>query len=205
MEIAAFIGALHPRFYAAWEDGALVEALRQEDEKAFAEIYERYWRRLYELAHRKLNSGPDAEEVVQDVFAALWLKRATARIQVLEAYLFSAVKYKIVDCLRARITHAGYVAYAAPRTTAAASDTEDTLHAAELAAVLAAGVNSLPAHAREIYRLSREEYQSVPEIALRLHVAPKTVEYHLTRSLRFLRACLKDFLLVLIAAGPWWS
>lgn len=37
------------------------------------------------------------------------------------------------------------------------------------------------------------------EISLRLKVSPKAVEYHLTKSLKFLRTHLRDFLAVL----PW--
>jgi RNA polymerase sigma-70 factor (family 1) len=199
MKVLAFRGSEHSRPYAACGDDVLVRALQAEDERAFAEIYARYWPPLYTLACRKLHSGPDAEEVVQDLFVALWRKRATAQIQQLEAYLFSAAKYRIIDCLRARLTHQGYVRYAAPRLRLADSGTEETLGAAELAAALAASVGSLPEHARQIYQLSREQYRSVPEIAVQLNLAPKTVEYHLTRSLRFLRARLKDFLLLLLS------
>jgi RNA polymerase sigma-70 factor (ECF subfamily) len=72
------------------------------------------------------------------------------------------------------------------------------MSAADLSAALAASVGSLPANTRAVFRLSREQYQSVPEIAVQLNLAPKTVEYHLTRSLRFLRARLKDFLMLAI-------
>jgi RNA polymerase sigma-70 factor (ECF subfamily) len=181
---------------AAWDDDALVAVLEAGDEKAFTEIYERYWQRLHELAHRKLGSAADAEEVVQDLFVALWHKRATARIHKLDVYLFTAAKYKIIDCIRSRATHEGYVAYAAPHLAVADHATEETMGAADLSAALAASVCSLPTNTQAVFRLSREQYQSVPEIAVQLNLAPKTVEYHLTQSLRFLRTRLKDFLVL---------
>lgn len=184
------------RPYAAWDDDALVAALEAGNEQAFTEIYERYWQRLYALAHRKLGTAADAEEVVQDLFVALWQKRTTARIHKLEAYLATAAKYKIIDCIRIRAAHAGYVAYTAPRAALADPTTEEMMSAADLSAALAASVGSLPAHTQAVFRLSREQYQSVPEIAAQLRVAPKTVEYHLTRSLQFLRTRLKDFLVL---------
>ncbi|MGY2132489.1 RNA polymerase sigma factor [Hymenobacter sp. HD11105] len=189
------IGSTCPQSCASWDDDALVLGLEAGNERAFTEIYERYWQRLYALAHRKLKASADAEEVVQDVFVNLWHKRSTARIYKLDAYLFAAAKYKIIDCLRARMTHSGYIAYAAPHSRLADRSMEGELGAIDLSGALAASVGHLPENTQTVFRLSREEYQSVPEIAVRLNLAPKTVEYHLTRSLRFLRARLREFLL----------
>ena len=198
MRVLPSTSSKRPPSYAAWDNDALVLGLRADDEKAFTEIYERYWQRLYEMTFRKLGSGAEAEEIVQDLFVALWHKRTTARIVKLEAYLFAAAKYKIIDCVRARLTHEAYAAHSAPSPAQADRSTEETIGAADLSAALRVSLNSLPDNAQAVFRLSREEYQSVPEIALQLNLAPKTVEYHLTRSLRFLRARLKDFLLFLL-------
>ncbi|MBC6605854.1 sigma-70 family RNA polymerase sigma factor [Hymenobacter sp. BT188] len=192
------IASKTPWPYSAWDDDALVTALEADDTKAFTEIYERYWQRVYVLAQRKLGSAADAEEVVQDLFVALWQKRATTRIGKLNVYLFTAVKYKIIDCIRVRVGHDNYVAFATPRFATVDRTTEDTIGATDLSAALAASVGSLPINSQAVFRLSREEYQSVPEIALQLNLAPKTVEYHLTRSLRFLRNRLKEFLVFAI-------
>ena len=195
MRVVSSIGSTHPQSCAAWDDDALVLGLEAGNERAFTEIYERYWQRLYALAHRKLNASTDAEEVVQDVFVTLWHKRSTARIARLEVYLFAAAKYKIIDCLRARMAHSGYIAKTTPYSRSDDRSTEEELDASDLSGALAASVGVLPENTQTVFRLSREAYQSVPEIAVRLNLAPKTVEYHLTRSLRFLRARLKDFLL----------
>jgi len=46
--------------------------------------------------------------------------------------------------------------------------------------------------------MSRYEQMSVKEIAETLHLAPKSVEYHITKSLKVLRVALKDYLPLLI-------
>ncbi|OGX85451.1 hypothetical protein BEN48_14300 [Hymenobacter glacialis] len=181
-------------------DADLVQALAQDNEKAFAEIYERYWQPLHQQAVRKLGRAEDAEEVVQDLFVTLWNNRGTARIQQLDAYLFSGLKYKIIDCIRAQLVRKAYAATAPLRHKAPTHCTEETLAAADLSLALDASLRSLPGHTQEVFRLSRVEYQSVPEIAARLQVSPKTVEYHLSRSLRLLRRYLKDFLVAVAVA-----
>ena len=178
----------------AWDDAALVQALAQDDELAFAEIYERYYAPLHAQARRKLTGAHDAEELVQDLFVALWHKRHTAVIQQLNAYLFTALKYRVIDCVQARLVRQNYAATFPQHLAKPDRGTEETVAAADLSAALAASVGSLPGHAQEVFRLSRMEHRSVPEIAAYLCVSVKTVEYHLSRSLKLLRLHLRDFL-----------
>jgi DNA-directed RNA polymerase specialized sigma24 family protein len=56
----------------------------------------------------------------------------------------------------------------------------------------------LPEKSQTVFRLSRLEHQSVEEIAARLDVTPKAVEYHLTKSLKLLRTYLREFLVAVL-------
>ena len=58
---------------------------------------------------------------------------------------------------------------------------------------------SLPEQTRRIFIMSRYEQMSVKEIAEKQQLTPKSVEYHITKSLKVLRVALKDYLPVL-----WW-
>lgn len=187
---------------AVRDDAALLRALAQGNEQAFAEIYDRYWDGLHTHACRKLGCPHEAEEAVQDLFVALWHKRHCATdIQQLNAYLFTALKYRVIDCIRAQAVRKAHAAKPLPPSHD--HGTEETIAVTDLMAALAASLGSLPGHAREVFRLSRLEHRTVPEIAAYLRVSPKTVEYHLARSLRLLRGYLKEFLLmsVLLVAG----
>ncbi|WP_055562238.1 RNA polymerase sigma factor [Hymenobacter sp. AT01-02] len=191
--------AKHVRLYAAWDDAALVKALAQEDTLAFAELYERYWWPLFEVAYRKVNSREAAEEVVQDLFTALWHKRHQgSTIENVERYLFRAIRYRIIDFIKARMTHAGYVEYSRTHHSSLDHSTEQTVEADDLSVALLAGLMRLPEHTREVFRLSRLEHQTIPEIAEHLNLSRKTVEYHLTRALKSLRLSLRDFITLLL-------
>jgi RNA polymerase sigma-70 factor (ECF subfamily) len=179
---------------ATWPDAALVEALAQNDEQAFAEVYERYWQALYQQAVRKLGRTEDAEEVVQDLFVALWHKRHAINIERLDAYLASALKYRIIDFIRARMVRQKYAATGPHLHATPDCSTEEAVAATDLEQSLADSVRQLPGKTHEVFRLSRLEYQSTAQIAARLRVSTKTVEYHLSRSLQFLRISLRDFL-----------
>ncbi len=187
-------GSKQLRLYASWNDAALAQALRRSDELAFAEIYNRYGFFLMERAFRKVNSREAAEEIVQDLFATLWHKRETADIQKLREYLGSAVKYRVINLIKSRLTHADYLVYCRSLASEADHRTEEDLAAADLSLALTTGLAHLPGHTREVFQLSRLEHQTVPQIAVRLKLSPKAVEYHITRALKLLRVSLKDFL-----------
>lgn len=189
---------MSPQLHTISDDAALAQALRDGDARAFEEIYKRYWLQLFTSAQRKLGSREAAEELVQDLFTTLWHKRADSRIEKLPHYLHTALKYRIIDYLRVRTTHAGYLSYRQARPPAPDRNTEELLAADDLSVALAESITLLPESTREVFRLSRLEHQSVPEIADQLHLSPKTVEYHLTRALKILRVRLKDFLTLLL-------
>ncbi|GAC1368273.1 MAG: RNA polymerase sigma-70 factor [Hymenobacter sp.] len=187
----------HPTLYASWKDAALVEALRRGDEHAFAEIYTRYGFTLLELAYRKVHSREAAEEIVQDLFTTLWHKRETAAIQKLKEYLATAVKYQVINLIKSKLIHTGYVVYRQLGASVADHRTEEDLAIRDLSQALGRSLAYLPSYTREIFQLSRMEHQTVPQIAVRLNLSPKAVEYHLTRALKLLRVSLKDFLVIL--------
>ncbi|TGE14235.1 RNA polymerase sigma-70 factor [Hymenobacter elongatus] len=182
------------KLYAAWDDDALAAALIQDDELAFAEIYERYWLPLFKVAHRKVNSREGAEEIVQELFLALWNRRREHSIQKLSSYLNAAVRYQVLDWIKSKMTHGAYLSYARTHQATADRGTEEAVAADDLSLALASSLNALPGHTREVFRRSRLEHQSVREIAGYLNLSQKTVEYHLTRALKVLRVRLKEFL-----------
>ncbi|TVT41584.1 RNA polymerase sigma-70 factor [Hymenobacter setariae] len=188
--------------YASLSDADLLAALCADDEGSFAEIYQRYCYRLFELAYRKLKSREIAEELVQDLFENLWNRRASQQIDKLEQYLFSALRYRIINYIKGQQVRAGYELYCRLASSEADTATEEALAHNELSAALLASIRKLPDKTREIFQLSRLEQYSVAEISGRVNLSEKTVEYHLTKSLKLLRNYLRDFL-VLVVVTLW--
>ena len=193
-----------PQAYASWTDEDLLAALAADDRLAFAAIYERYWQRVYLLAYRRLKLREAAEELVQDLFTALWHKRAEHHIQHLEHYLLAAIGRRALGYLRAHQVRAAYADYCRWHEATTTEETEQALAAADLTEAFASALLRLPEQSRQVFRLSRLENFSVPEIAQRLNLSGKAVEYHLTKSLRLLRGHLRDFMVVaLVFILPW--
>lgn len=74
-------------------DEQLIRRLRGGDDSAFDALYLKYFERLWRYAYRLTHSSETAEEIVQDVFLAIWDRRETWQIrEALDRYLFSSVR-----------------------------------------------------------------------------------------------------------------
>ena len=69
----------------------------------------------------------------------------------------------------------------------------DKLFCDEIQALVQEAISELPPTSREVFILSRMKNLPNKEIALRLDISVKTVEFHITRSLKQLRVQLKDY------------
>ena len=168
-------------------DCELVQQLSQGDRKAFEIIYSKYWLVLLDAAWKSLQDKQTAEDLVQGVFFSLWQKRAQLHVNNLEAYLRTAVKYKVLNhVLRAKRTHEFFASFSdifhekvTPETKFLAKNQLELIHA--YAAIL-------PAKRREIFMLYVQSRLSTKEIAQTLGVSQKTVQNQIGISLRGLRA-----------------
>jgi RNA polymerase sigma-70 factor (ECF subfamily) len=86
----------------------LWELLQGHELVAFDEIYRRYWQGLYSMAYKRVQSREISEEIVQDIFTSLWASRTSSSITNLSAYLFTAVKYKVINHQAKEISRKSY-------------------------------------------------------------------------------------------------
>ena len=89
----------------ALEDGELIRRLAAGDESALEVIYGRYGRPCYALARRILNDPQLAEDVVQQVFLALWQGTGYDPTRgAVSTWLLSVTHHKAVDSVRREST-----------------------------------------------------------------------------------------------------
>ncbi|MGN6602311.1 MAG: RNA polymerase sigma-70 factor [Ginsengibacter sp.] len=181
------------RIYTSYDSDELLILLAANDEQAFTEIYNRFWKKLFVIANNRIKDTELAEDVVHDVFVSLWANRSTAKIQALENYLASATKYlvlaKIKKIERERLhktTHPGASIIELP--------IEDSLHYKHLLEIVKDEIENLPERCRLIFKYSRNEHMAVKEIAEHLNISSKTVENQINKALKQLRVATKTFL-----------
>lgn len=85
------------------QDEALVACARQGDADAFAAIYRRYQRDIWDLAYFTLRDRSDAEDVVQDTFLKAFRGlRRMRRTDALRPWLLTICRHACLDRVRAR-------------------------------------------------------------------------------------------------------
>jgi RNA polymerase sigma-70 factor (ECF subfamily) len=85
----------------ALEDAALLRAVADGDEEALETIYRRYGGACFALSRRILDDSHLAEDVVQQVFTALWKGSGyDARRGAVSTWLMSVTHHKSIDVLR---------------------------------------------------------------------------------------------------------
>ncbi|GAB3989443.1 RNA polymerase sigma-70 factor [Spirosoma daeguense] len=178
--------------YHQFADTQLISALEGGDRDAFAEIYSRYWSLLYRLAYQKLRSRETAEELVQDLFVSIWTKRNQTTIRELRPYLLTALRFSIINHIESLRVHERFVTYYESFLSQTDTEPADELALQDLTDAVERSLQTLPEKSQQVFRMSRFEYLTIPEIAQHLGLSEKAVEYHLTRALRVVRENLRD-------------
>lgn len=186
--------------YHKYTDAELVRRLNRDDRIAFTEIYNRYWKKLFTVAANKLADLAEAEDVVQQIFVTIWNRRKQLDIKTtLGAYLAVSVKYRVFKSIdkSSRKQSMSHDAVNAALTEIADDTTRQWLEFQELSARLEELLAALPEKCRLVFTLSREQGLTQRQIAEQLSISENTVEAHLGKARRRLKAGLKSFLLTL--------
>lgn len=160
------------------------------DQEAFAELHQQYWDEVYSLALTFLKSPDQAEDIVQEVFLKLWVKRAMLpSINDFRPYFMVMVRNEIINYLRQLAQrnrkHAQYISdnsmYPPQLFPVADPDT---------AAIIKKALSELTERQALIFSMSRDEGLSHEEIAEKLGISKKTVSNTITQVLNHLRTTL---------------
>lgn len=179
-------------------DEELLKRLLIGDRDAFEEIFIRYWYRLFKVANARIKSREEAEEIVQDIFASLWKNHNILLISNLSNYLFSSVRKGVISKIRSKLVHEKYRNYYLQFFPGYSLATDEMVEFDELSTVIENALLQLPAKSQQVFRLNRLQGLSIPEISEMLKMPRRTIEHHLTKSLRELRMHLKDYMLFLL-------
>lgn len=177
-----------------WTDEMLLDLIQQKDDRAaFAELYNRYWKTLINMAGKRRLSIEAAEEIVQDVFVDFFIRRKDIKAHCPEAYLRTAVKYQIYKTYRSQQVHESYVnkTIAVGQLSPLRPDT--ALETKQLREDIYRATEKMPIPCREVFMLSRVEQLSNQDIANKLDISLAMVRKHVTKSMNIMRSEFKDY------------
>ena len=84
------------RRISSYSDSRLLKLIRQDDQKAFEMIFERYWTPLFDFVFSRVQSVDSTREIVQDIFISLWVKRKFAPLDNLRSYLYEDANTRLL-------------------------------------------------------------------------------------------------------------
>lgn len=171
-----------------FDEAQMLELLRQGDESSFARIFGRFHRKVYGTALGFLKSPTQSEEIVQDVFMKVWLKRAEfGDVKNLEAYLLAMTRHLILDRLK-KAAYENTHLKAFTDSCAHFTDTTDhRLRNRQCETLLEEAITLLPPQQKQVYTLAKTAGLSQEEIAQQMGLSRLTVKKHMAMALHRIR------------------
>lgn len=183
-------------------DSELLYRLKHDGEIAFKVIFNKYYSRLYYFILEFILVDDQAENIVQDTFCTLWIKRNELKDDSnLSAYLFTVAKNNCLYRLRdQRYRQRLFTSIPFSRDeidlNAEVLDALDSSAETfmEIDSIIAGTMEELPPQCKRIFLMSRFEEKKNREIAEELNISVKVVEKHISKALKKFRESLKDYL-----------
>ncbi len=185
--------------YECMSDTELAGLISADDHGAFAEIYERYFRLLYVHALKKLRDKDEARDLVQDLFAHLWTRRASFDEQInISNYLYASVRNRVINLVAHKQVADKYLLSLAVDDMKIEAITDHRIRERQLAEMIESEIGALPPKMREVFELSRKLNFTHREIAIQLNLSEQSVRSHVKGALRILRTKFGTFINLLL-------
>jgi RNA polymerase sigma-70 factor (ECF subfamily) len=177
------------------------------DIKQFNELFNEYYQRIVRFAMSYVRDLDVAEDFASEAFAAFWENRTTLSEETnSKAYILTIVKNKCMNHLkheqirlkaeREINNHSEWVLTTNLNTLEACDP--NFIFSDEIQHILNETLEKMPQKTRQIFILNRFNGLSYHEIAQKMDVSQKTIEFHISKALRTLRFELKDFIYLLL-------
>ena len=173
----------------------LIAELKRGSKKAFDRIYKLYAGRLLAYCVQYTKCREDAEEIVQDVFVALWNSRENIRQEEsLRSLLFIMSKHRVINAYRAMLNSPVYEDYVDYQNELSAGEDCHRMEYEQYVGILKSAIRQLPPTQQRVIALSRFSQLSNKEIAERLSLSEQTVKNQLSVGVKALRMLLAKVL-----------
>ena len=184
--------------YRSFSDEDLTSLVKNGEDTAFDEIYNRYWEKLFYTAHRMVKSVELAEEITQDTFMLFWIKRETLDIQSLGPYLAAMLRYEVYRSL-AKSKQTTELEKNIKQQSVFSVSIDEEIENKLLLEIITNLTNRLPEKCRLVFQYNKLQDRSLPDICEELNISQKTAEAHLTKALKVVRTNFSNVAYLLLS------
>ena len=167
---------------------------------AMETIFKNHWETVFDATFKRTGNEVVAQDITQEIFISLWENRENLNIeQSLSAYLYGAVKFKVINYYRSISIRNGHQnEFVSLMNADSGIATDSKLLVKELNLEVESAIARLPEKMRIVISMSRKEEKSIKEIADALDISVQTVKNHITAAMKVLRKNLSYILLLAI-------
>ncbi|MFC6100483.1 RNA polymerase sigma-70 factor [Olivibacter domesticus] len=175
------------------KEADLLSRVSNGDEKAFERLFYAYYDSLGAFVYQLTSSQILAEEIVQEAFIEVWLRRESLTgIASFKSFMFVLTKNKMLNALRKiaseKLRNCVWQESLEPYQSA--EPVEDPID--HYKSILEEAIQKLPPQQQKVFKLSKIERLKQEEIAHLLNLSPETVKKHMKLALKFLRNYFAD-------------
>ncbi len=175
------------------DDKILIHQIKDNDEKAFRLLFNRYYKNMLVAANRILKDQSVSQDAAQDVFVLLWKNRANLSEDInIKAYLNRAAVNKALTILKKRKKTVSESENTLVNEVDTARNPDTILNQKELKKLVHDAIDQLPEKRRIIFTMCRLQGFSHKEIAKELDISTKTIENQITQAVKQLRTIIKS-------------
>jgi len=169
------------------EHDSWVSLLQNDDHEAFKVLYRQYHHAVYANISRLVHRSPAAEDILQEVFLALWENRHKLNpAHTVAGWLFTASFYKASAYLKKSLRENLAPLYDSLEEATGEESEYETNSEEKLTAIHTA-IALLPPRKKMAFRLCRLEGKSYEEAAQELGLSIESVKDYVKTASRFIR------------------
>lgn len=163
------------------------------EEQAFAHLYRKY----ADIVHRFILPfvsfhTAEAEEMVQEVFLKIWIKRSyLEQVNNFQSYVFQVAKNHTIDRIRAKKPIAMDIEACQEILPANQMSSYHELLLKEYYSSAQTVIDRLSPQRKRIFEMRNKEGLNLDEIACRLNISKSGVKKQLYEATHFVKACLQ--------------
>ncbi len=170
-------------------------ALKRGDKAAFKWLFTMYEKKLYAFIFSIAKSDYVAEEILQEVFIKLWMKRETLdSAKSLDAFIFKIARNMTYNYLRGVASQEALKRELWKNIVHNKEQEDDKVLLENYEKIVSTILKDIPPQKRNVFILSKQQGKSNQEIADLLGISPKTVKNHLWKTLQIIREQAKPHL-----------